>query len=98
MTLSRHIPPLWQPTRLVRVVESYDTSMGTTKIKTDATSADIKAMGNRQGPHALACEPIGSIRADAFGLTVPDFALLQLPADACFDLPRGNRTLPGPGR
>ena len=46
----------WLPSRLERVEESYHTSMGTTKIKTDATRGYIKTMGNRQGPHALACE------------------------------------------
>lgn len=70
--------------------------MGTTKIKTDATFGYIKAMGNRQGPHALASEFIASSLARGFGLTVPDFALLDLPADACFELPRGVRTQPGP--
>lgn len=89
-------PSRWQPTRLVRVVESYDTSMGTTKVKTDATFAYIKALGNRQGPHALASEFVGSSLASWFGLGVPEFAIFLLPAEACFDLPRGNRTRAGP--
>lgn len=89
-------PRLWQPTRLVRVVKSFDTSMGTTKIKTDATFAYLKALGNHEGPHALASELVASSLARWFGLTVPDFALIDLPADACFDLPRGARTQPGP--
>ena len=50
----------WQPTRLVRVIESYDTSMGTTHVKTDATFGYIKTMGNRQGPHCLASELVAS--------------------------------------
>jgi hypothetical protein len=78
------------------VVESYDTSTGTTKIKTDRTFAYLKAMGNRQGPHVLACEWVASGLARWFGLTVPDFAILNLPAEACFDLPRGVRAQPGP--
>ncbi len=86
----------WRPTRVVRVVESYDTSMGTTKVKTDATFAYLKAMGNRQGPHALANEFVASSLARLFGLSVPDFAVIDLPAEACFALPRGARTEPGP--
>ncbi|HPF37585.1 MAG TPA: hypothetical protein PK093_02995 [Phycisphaerae bacterium] len=96
MAGSRSSPPPWRPTQLLRVVKSFDTSMGTTLIKTDATFAYIKAMGNRQGPHALAAEFVASSLARWFGLTVPDFAIMPLAADAVFDLPRGIRTLPGP--
>jgi hypothetical protein len=92
----RPSPQLWQPTRLVRVVESYDTSTGTTKVATDATFGYLKAMGNRQGPHVLAAELVASSLARWFGLTVPDFAVIRLPAEACFDLPRGARVEPGP--
>jgi hypothetical protein len=86
----------WAPTRLERVEESYDTSMGTTKIKTDATWAYIKALGNRQGPHLLAAELVATQLARWFGLKVADFAVIDLPQEACFDLPRGNKTNPGP--
>lgn len=89
-------PRTWQPTRLVRVEKSFDTSMGTTKVKTDATFGYLKAMGNRQGPHALASEFVASSLAKWFGLTVPEFALFDLPAEACFDLPRGAKAQPGP--
>lgn len=86
----------WQPTRLVRVVESYDTSTGTTKIKTDRTFGYVKAMGNRQGPHVLAAEWVASHLARWFGMQVPDFAILRLPPEAVFDLPRGAKVRPGP--
>ena len=86
----------WQPTRLVRVIESYDTSTGTTKVKTDRSLAYLKAVGNRQGPHVLAAEWVASQLARWFGLTVPDFAILRLPPEACFDLPRGATARPGP--
>ncbi|MCW5777203.1 MAG: hypothetical protein KIS87_12265 [Phycisphaeraceae bacterium] len=89
-------PPPWRPTRLIRVVKSFDTSMGTTKAKTDASVGYLKALGNRQGPHALASEYLASSLAWWFGLSVPPFAILDLPADACFVLPRGVRTQPGP--
>lgn len=88
--------PPWLPARLIRVIESYDTSMGTTKVKTNATFAYLKGLGNRQGPHALASEFVASSLAKWFGLAVPDFSILDLPADACFDLPRGHRIQPGP--
>lgn len=96
MDQTRPIHPAWRPTRLIRVVESYDTSMGTTKIKTDATFGYIKALGNRQGPHALASEWVASSLARWFGLTVPDFAVLPLTQESCFALPRNGRTQAGP--
>jgi len=96
MALPPQQHPSWQPTRLIQVIKSFDTSMGTTKVKTDATFGYIKALGNRQGPHALASEFVASSLAKWFGLTVPDFAMLELSADACFDLPRGVRAQPGP--
>jgi hypothetical protein len=77
-------------------MKSFDTSMGTTQVLTDASMAYIKAMGNRQGPHALAAEFVGTSLAQWSGLPVADFAILQLPAEACFDLPRNVRTEPGP--
>jgi HipA-like kinase len=89
-------PLPWRPTRLTQVVESYDTSTGTTKIRTDASLAYIKVLGNRQGPHALASELVGTALARWFGLTVPDWDILDISAEACFDLPRGNRAAPGP--
>ena len=86
----------WQPTRLLRVLHSVDSSMGTTKVKTDATFGHLKALGNRQGPHPLACELVASALANWFGLTVPEFAVFDLTAADCYDLPRGARTEPGP--
>jgi hypothetical protein len=80
----------------MRVEEQYDTSMGTTKIKTDATWGYIKAMGNRQGPHAMAAELVATQLARWFGLHTADFALLNLPPEACFELPRGAKAAPGP--
>jgi hypothetical protein len=59
----------------VQVLKSYDTSTGTTKVKTDATIGYLKALGNRQGPHVLASEFIASSLAVWFDLTVPEFSI-----------------------
>lgn len=69
--------------------------MGTARVKTDATYAYLKGLGNRQGPHALASEYVASSLARWFGLIVPDFSILSLSADACFDLTHGHRIQPG---
>jgi hypothetical protein len=70
--------------------------MGTTKVKTDATFGYLKALGNRQGPHALAADWVASSLGQWFGLSVPSVAIMPLALAACFDLPRGARTQPGP--
>ena len=46
----------WQPTRLIEVAGSVDTSTGATEVMTDAGRAYIKPLGNQQGPHVLATD------------------------------------------
>ena len=70
--------------------------MGTAEIVTDAGRAYIKAIGNRQGPHGLACELVGTQLARWFGLPVFDFAILKLDDADEIPLPRGCSAQPGP--
>jgi hypothetical protein len=87
----------WTPTQLEELVDGpFDTSMGTAKVKTNATYGFLKAMGNRQGPHALACEYVGTALARWFGLSVAEPAVMRLEEVDCYPLPRGARTAPGP--
>ncbi len=86
----------WQPTSLVQVGESYDTSTGTTEILTDAGRAYIKPMGNRQGPHVLATDWVGTHLACWFGLSTFEIATMQLGESDLFPLPRNNRAAAGP--
>ncbi len=89
--------PTWQPRRFIRQEsEPFDTSTGTAVWKTDATFGFVKALGNRAGEHAMASEFVASSLAAWFGLIVPDFALLTLPEELCYPLPRGAKTKPGP--
>ena len=75
----------WKPTQFVRFERGLDTSMGTAEIITDAeppfAKAYIKAMGNRQGPHALASEFVATQLAQWFALPVFDFAIIQIDAE-----------------
>lgn len=86
----------WRPTRLLTVAGSADTSTGATEVDTDAGRAYIKPMGNRQGPHVLATDWVGTHLAKWFGLTTFDIAILTLTPDDTFPLPRGYEALPGP--
>lgn len=87
----------WRPTTFVRFEEGLDTSMGTARIVTDAGPAYIKAMGNRQGPHPLACELVATKLAQWFGLPTFDIAVIEIDADVD-EIPfrRGGRAESGP--
>lgn len=97
MSSSRPPRVPWTPAHFEALVDGpFDTSTGTARVRTNATFGFLKAMGNRQGPHALACDLVGSALADWFGLNVPEFAILRLAEVDCYPLPRGARTQPGP--
>jgi HipA-like kinase len=87
----------WNPTLVRRHIESYPTSVGTMQVSTDAGDGYLKAMGNPAGEHALACELVGTQLAAWLGLSVFDFAIVQV-ADVP-DLPfaNGGQAEPGPG-
>jgi len=90
------LEPSWQPTRLLTVAGSADTSTGATEVTTDAGRAYIKPLGNRQGPHVLATDWVGTHLAKWFGLSTFEIAILPLKADDTFPLPRGYKAEPGP--
>jgi hypothetical protein len=94
MTWELHTP--WQPTSLLRVGESHDSSTGTTEVLTDAGPAYIKPLGNRQGPHVLASDWVGTHLARWFGLSTFDIAFLELGESDLFPLPRGYKAEMGP--
>jgi len=86
----------WQPKELLTVGASADTSTGVTEVTTDAGRAYIKPMGNRQGPHVLATDWVGTHLARWFGLSTFDIAILTLGEDDAFPLPRNHTAEPGP--
>jgi hypothetical protein len=86
----------WKPTRLLDVGRSADTSTGATRVRTDAGRAYVKPMGNRQGPHVLATDWVGTHLAKWLGLSTFDIAILVLGPDDGFPLPRGYTAQPGP--
>jgi hypothetical protein len=86
----------WKPMHLLSVAKSYDTSVGTTEIETDAGTAYLKPMGNRSGPHVLAVEWIATHLAQWFDLPTFEINLLVLHESDVFPLPRGNKAAPGP--
>lgn len=86
----------WNPTRLIAVAGSVDTSTGVTEVLTDAGRAYVKPLGNRQGPHVLATDWVGTQLAKWLGLPTFEIALLPLGPDDTFPLPRGYSATAGP--
>lgn len=86
----------WNPTRLMEVGRTLDTSTGPARVMTAAGPAYLKALGNRQGPHVLATDWVGTHLAKWFGLSTFEIAILWLQEDDVFDLPRGAKAKPGP--
>lgn len=94
----------WQPTRLRHVARVIGSSMDTVEVLMDVGPGYLKALGNRQGEHALACELIGSSLAEWIGLPTLDFTLFQVAADQVLYLeadeqvPISQRRRAKPGR
>lgn len=93
----------WKPTEIRRVARVLDSSMNTVEVVTDLGSGYLKALGNREGEHALACELIGSSLAEWFGLPTLEFTLFDLGVepvlflDADETAPIANRRPAKPG-
>ena len=70
----------WNPTRIIRQrrEEPIGTSSSPVVVETDAGDAYIKALGNNEGPHALACDWIGTHVASLLGLRTFATAILRL--------------------
>jgi hypothetical protein len=56
----------------------------------------MKAIGNQQGPHELACEYVGTQLGQWIGLPVPDFALLTVEPDDEIPISGTRAAAPGP--
>jgi hypothetical protein len=86
----------WQPSRILRVVEALPTGSNVVRVETDRGEGFLKALGNRAGPHVLACELVGTQLARWLKLPTLDFALVNVSDDLAFQFANGNLALPGP--
>ena len=86
----------WQPTRFERWHDCDEkSSTGVAHILTDVGPAVLKALGNKEGPHALVREFIGTSLARWFGPATFDFALIHIESWQEIKLGGGKRALPG---
>jgi hypothetical protein len=67
----------WKPTLIRRVIESLDTGSEVVQVVTNDGRAFAKFLGSeKEGPHILACELVGTRLAALMGLPVLDWVLL----------------------
>lgn len=71
------------------------TSTGPAEIVTDAGPCYLKALGNKEGPHALAADWVGTALADWFGLATFAVAKLVIQQDDEIALGHSRKALPG---
>ena len=88
--------PLWQPTTILRHIRSLDTGAETVIVETDQGEGYLKPMGNRGGPHPLACEWVGTSLARRLGLPTFAFAIVEVTNEDEIPLAGGGRAEPGP--
>lgn len=86
----------WRPTRVTRFIRSIGSATRTAQVDTDIGEGYLKALGNPEGPHSLACELVGSLMAEWLGLTTLDFALVEVKNDDEIPFFDGGKALPGP--
>jgi len=93
LATSRHT---WQPKIIRRFIKSVATATETVLVETDQGRGYLKALGNKSGPHALACEWIGTNLAKLIGLQTLDFSIIEIADDDEVPLASGGLALPGP--
>ncbi|WP_395089765.1 HipA family kinase [Armatimonas sp.] len=83
---------LWNPGEFVRFGRTIATSTSVAEVVMEEGTAYLKALGNPEGPHALAREFVGTCLARAFELPTLNYGLAQM--DATVDeIPFGDGTL-----
>lgn len=86
----------WQPTCITQFVEARKSSTMVVIVETDAGRGFLKAMGNPEGEHALACDWIGTQLAKWFGLPTLDQAIVEFDGIPEITLFNGNPAVEGP--
>src|SRR5580704_1943602 len=67
------------PKRVTRVLQQLATSTQPLLVETDRGDAFIKLPSNREGPHALACDLVGTRLAEWLQLPTFELALIEVP-------------------
>jgi hypothetical protein len=86
----------WRPQTILRFIRSIPTSTNVIQVDTDEGEGFLKALGNPEGPHVLACELVGTLLAEWLGLPTLEHALLQVAPEDELPLVGGGIAAPGP--
>src|SRR5690242_4252699 len=86
----------WQPQTILRFIRAFPTSTNVVRVDTDAGEGFLKAMGNPEGPHVLACELVGTLLAEWLGLPTLEYALIRVTPEDEIPLASGGLAAPGP--
>jgi hypothetical protein len=86
----------WHPRIIKRYIESIPTSTRVVRVETDAGEGFLKALGNPEGPHTLACELVGTLLAEWLGLPTLDSAIIMVEPDDDLDFAGGGKAAAGP--
>lgn len=78
------------------LITEFPTAESLGHFETDQGKGYLKALGNRAGPHALACELVGTSLAKLLGLLTLDFALIEIDEGDEIPLASGGIAQPGP--
>ncbi len=87
---------IWNPQTIKRYVESIPTSTRVARVETDQGEGFLKALGNPEGPHALACELVGTLLAEWMGIPTLDSAIIWVTPQDELPFAGGGNALPGP--
>jgi hypothetical protein len=89
-------PACWRPTQIHRFIDHWDTGTQVIRVATDLGDGYLKAMGNPEGEHVLACEWVGTQLARWFGLPTFDFGVVEVTLDIDLPFARSGKAIPGP--
>jgi hypothetical protein len=68
----------WSPRTIKRYIEGLRTGTEVVRVETDIGDGYLKVLGNPAGPHALACEWIGTRLAEYLRLPTLDYSLIEI--------------------
>jgi hypothetical protein len=89
-------PTFWQPTQIHRFVAHWDTGTQVIRVTTELGDGYLKAMGNPEGEHVLACEWVGTQLARWFGLPTFEFGLIEVILGDELPFAKSGKAKPGP--
>jgi hypothetical protein len=86
----------WTPTAITMFSGNRPTGASVVIVDTDCGMGYLKGLGNEAGPHALACEFVGSLAADWLGLPTLDFDIIEVSEFDELPLAKGGYVERGP--